>query len=227
MLRRIKKQQQPYLNERKAKALTKVKDSDFSLPGERPEPLTEASDSTIVSMFLARNEDAIRMVQSVYGSRMTALAQRITGQRSDAEEIVNDVWLAAWNAIPPHEPFGYLFAFLSNITRNAAINRVNFLGRKKRNIPLVEITEELDSCVPDSSDTESAVLSLQVGEFINEFLHSLPKQSRMIFIRRYYFSEPIDVISKRLGMSGGSVRTNLSRTRKQLKAYLEEREVNV
>ena len=207
--------------------MTKVNDSDFYPAGERSEPLTAASDSAIVSMFLARNEDAIRMAQSVYGSRMTALAQRIIGQMSDAEEVVNDVWLTVWNSIPPHEPFGYLFAFLSNITRKAAITRFKFLGRKKRNIPLVEITEELGSCVSDPFDTERTVISHQVGDYINEFLHTLPKKSRMIFICRYYFSEPIETISKKLGMSDGSVRTNLSRTRKQLKAYLEEREVKV
>ena len=80
-------------------------------------------DSQIVALYLARDEDAIRQSAEKYGARLRALAARIVGERAEAEECENDAYLRAWQTIPPHEPRGYLFAYLAKIIRNLALDR--------------------------------------------------------------------------------------------------------
>lgn len=78
-------------------------------------------DDKIVSLYLLRDEAASSHTAEKYGSRLRALAQRITGDPTTAEESENDTYLEAWNRIPPHEPRTYLLAFLSRIVRNHAL----------------------------------------------------------------------------------------------------------
>ena len=79
-------------------------------------------DERIVELFLLRDEMAIARTSEKYGGRLQALAQHIVGDRMVAAECENDTYLAAWNAIPPHEPRSYLYAFLARITRHFALN---------------------------------------------------------------------------------------------------------
>lgn len=60
-----------------------------------------------------------------------------------------------------------------------------------------------------------------VGELINTFLKTLDTDKRNIFIKRYWYSQPVKVISKELGKSESSVKVALHRLRKDLKKFLE------
>lgn len=79
-------------------------------------------DTRIVDLYLQRNESAIRESAEKYGARLRFLADGIVCDRQTAEECENDTYLNAWNAIPPHEPRQYLYAFLARITRHLALN---------------------------------------------------------------------------------------------------------
>lgn len=61
-------------------------------------------DAKIVELFWARNEDAIKETDAVYGRRLNALAKNILQSREDAEESVNDTYMETWEAIPPSGP---------------------------------------------------------------------------------------------------------------------------
>ena len=61
-------------------------------------------DSKIIQLFWARNEEAIQETNKAYGRKLHALANKILNNREDAEESVNDTYLAAWSTIPPKRP---------------------------------------------------------------------------------------------------------------------------
>ena len=61
-------------------------------------------DTHIVQMYWDRNETAISESAMKYGTYCTSIAQNILQNPADAEECVNDTWLHAWNAMPPHRP---------------------------------------------------------------------------------------------------------------------------
>ena len=57
-------------------------------------------DEKIVQLYFDRNEKAIEETANKYGRYCTSIAMNILANREDAEECVNDTYLAAWNSIP-------------------------------------------------------------------------------------------------------------------------------
>ena len=179
-------------------------------------------DERIVDLFLARDENAVRCAAEKYGLRLRALALRIAGEVQTAEECENDAYLAAWNAIPPAEPRDYLYAFLARIVRNLALNRCRDRERLKRAAFVSELSREMEECIPAPDDLESRMDDLALREALNGFLGTLGEEKRNIFLRRYWYLDPVAEIAKRFGISQSKVKTTLLRVRKQLREYLEK-----
>ena len=60
------------------------------------------TDEKIIELFFARDEMALRYTADKYENYCFAIANNILSNRQDSEECVNDTWLRAWNAMPPH-----------------------------------------------------------------------------------------------------------------------------
>lgn len=87
-------------------------------------------DKQIINLFFRRDEDAIKVVDEKYGSKLNALAANILQSREDGLECVNDTYMKAWNSIPPARP-EYLFAFLAASARNIAIDMIRKTMRER------------------------------------------------------------------------------------------------
>lgn len=178
-------------------------------------------DRAIVELYHRREERAIAETDKKYGGLCRSIALRLLGVREDAEECVNDTWLNAWNAMPEDRP-GFLAQYLGKITRNLAFTRWRASRAEKRGggeLPLV--LDELAECVsPD--DTFQTVEASELEETINRFLLTLAERDRNLFLRRYWYTEPMADIAARYGMREGTVRTSLFRTREKLRCYLEK-----
>ena len=179
-------------------------------------------DGKIVDLFLARDESAVRLASEKYGARLRMLAQNICGDPHTAEECENDAYFGAWNSIPPHEPRDHLFPFLAKITRSSAIDSCRKLSRQKRSAVFLELSREMEECLPSTSDTESEADSILLSGIVSDFLRSLSEEKRGVFIRRYWYMDPISDICRRFSCSEGKVKSMLFRVRKELKAYLEK-----
>ena len=179
-------------------------------------------DERIVELFLARDEAAVRRSAEKYGLRLRGLALSIVGEQQTAEECENDSYLAAWNAIPPNEPRGYLYAFLARIVRNIALNRCRDRERLKRDAFVTELSREMEECIPAPDDLESRMDGLALEEALNGFLGTLGEEKRNVFLRRYWYLDSVEEIAKRFGISQSKVKTTLFRVRKRLREYLEK-----
>ena len=180
------------------------------------------TDNQIIALYWQRSETAISETADKYGAYCRTVADHILHSREDSEECVNDTWLRAWNAIPPQRP-ARLRMFLAKITRNLAFDKYKAQTAGKRGGGEAElILDELGECVSSDSDTESRFLARELEETVNRFVHTLPERDCDLFVRRYFFAEPIDAIAKRYGLSPNHVMVILSRTRQKLKAYLKK-----
>ena len=179
-------------------------------------------DKQIVALFFARDERALEETALKYGPRLRALAYGITDDRQTAEECENDTYLQAWNSIPPHEPRDYLFPFLARITRHIAIDRCRRERAQKRGAPTVELTAEMAECIPSPADGFDAPDAQALTEALDRFLSALPGQQRSIFLRRYWFFDPVKEIAARFGVSQSKVKTTLHRLRERLRVFLEK-----
>lgn len=180
-------------------------------------------DESIVQLYWDRNEQAIPATADKYGSYCTSIARNILGSREDAEECVNDTYLHAWNAMPPHRP-KILSTFLGKLTRNLAFNRCKYNAAGKRGCGAVPVVlEELSELVSGRNDVEQALDQKELLRAIDSFLAALPQQKRRIFIRRYWYTDSISQIALDQGMKEGTVSVTLSRLRRKLHTYLSER----
>ena len=177
-------------------------------------------DSRIVELYWQKNADAIKETDSKYGAYCFAIADNILHNNEDSEECVNDTWLNAWNAMPPQKPTK-LQMFLAKITRNLSFNRFNARSAEKRGGgELVLVLDELAECLAGESDVESEYEARELGRCIRMFVRALPERDGNVFVRRYFFTEPVAEIAKRYGLTDNNVMVILSRTRKKLKVHL-------
>ena len=88
-------------------------------------------DAGIIELFFARDGEAVAECRRAYGAYCLGIARRILPREADAEECENDVYMAAWRAIPPERPAS-LRAFLGKITRNLALDRYEREHAQKR-----------------------------------------------------------------------------------------------
>ena len=183
-------------------------------------------DAQIVSLFWKRDESAIEQTRQQYGPLCRRIAFNLVGDRQDAEECENDVYMAAWNAIPPARPQS-LSAFLGRIARNVALNRFDHRSAAKRGggeMPL--LLSELQE-VTASGSVEEMLDSKETAELIQRFLSGESAENRRLFLRRYWYGDPLWALAKQFGCSETAVKTRLFRQRDRLRVYLQKEGVSV
>lgn len=183
------------------------------------------NDEAILELYFSRNEDAIRETDEAYGRRLRVLAKNILDSREDAEENVSDTYLKTWQNIPPTRPT-HFFAYLAQVCRFCAMDRLDRNHAAKRSARVVSLTLEMESCIPDER-REGEAEARELGRALNRFLAALPRESRVIFLRRYWYCDTIEEIAHRWGFSESKVKTQLHRTRNKLRAYLIEEGIPV
>lgn len=178
-------------------------------------------DGKIVDLYLSRDEAAIRQTAEKYSSPLRRIAYNIVRDVQTAEECESDTYLKAWNSIPPHEPRDFLFAFLARITRHCALDFCRKRSRLKRAAFLCELSAEMEQCIPAPYNADRHIDSMMLCGAINKFLASLDAEKRNIFVRRYWFMDSVDSISRLYGLSQSKVKSSLFRTRNQLREFLD------
>ncbi len=178
-------------------------------------------DRAIVQLYFARDQSAIAETEEKYGPYLMRVAKNVLENREDAEECVNDTYISAWNAMPPHFPDA-LRAFLGKITRRISLNRLRERMAYKRGGGRAAVAiEELSEILPDDRDTEGSVEAGELADTLNGFLKGLSKNERDFFLRRYWYFDSVADIARASGTSEGTVKSSLHRTRKKLKNHLE------
>ena len=176
-------------------------------------------DYKIVDLYWERKERAIAETEKKYGKMLHSLSYSLLSSHEDAEECVNDTYLGAWNAMPSARPM-YLGPFLSKIARRLSIDRWRRDHREKRG-EVLEMVEELTDCIPDGNTPAEEFERGRLRGEINEFLRTLTEEKRAIFVRRYFYAQPVTLIAKEIGVSEAKVKVVLHRLREQLKIRLE------
>lgn len=182
-------------------------------------------DEKIVALYFARDEEAIAETEKKYGNYLSSIAIHIVGDTEDARECVNDTYSDAWQSIPPHRP-SVLSAFLGKITRCIAIDRCRKNRAQKRGggeLPLA--LDELSDCCAGGEEIEDALEKNRLSETLRGFISHLPETERRVFLCRYFYLDPIAVVSERFGFSESRVKSMLWRTREKLRRKLLEEEL--
>lgn len=175
-------------------------------------------DRKILQLLFDRAESALTALAQKFGRRLQQTAMNILGNPQDAEEAVNDTYLALWNAIPPEQPEP-LSAYVYRVGRNTALKLLRHITAQKRYSGYDASLEELAALLP-GEDLEKTVEARALGRAIDRFLDTLTKDSRVLFVRRYWYGDSAKDLARAKGISESALSVRLHRIRSQLKTYL-------
>ena len=158
-------------------------------------------DTAIIRLFQERSQQAIAELSQKYGKLCQSLSRRILNNEEDAKECVNDTWLGVWNSIPPQTP-NPLVSYVCRITRNLSVKRL------RHNMAAAQEQEPWEE--------------QEVTKVLERFLRELDTGSRVMFVKRYWYTESVAQIAETFGMKENSVSVKLMRLRKKLRKKLEK-----
>jgi RNA polymerase sigma-70 factor, ECF subfamily len=186
---------------------------------------------TVVRTPLARNGGAGRTrvasgdpapswdeIAERYGDTVFTMAYRLTGDRDDARDLAQDVFVRVYRNLDRYQP-GTFEGWLYRITKNLFLDRV----RRRRGVHLVPLPEE-EWRQPSESDpgpAERVEAGVLRGD-LETALHELPPSFRTAVILCDVRGLTYEEISDSLGWPIGTVRSRIHRGRKALRIALEE-----
>ncbi len=177
-------------------------------------------DLQIIKLYWSRDEEALKETNTKYGRLLHSIALNILSNHEDSEECVNETYLKAWNAIPPQKPDS-LTAYLGRIVRNLSINRWHENRAKKRYDGADALLSELSDCIPSLNSVEREIEAKELTRVISEWLCTLPQDDRVLFLRRYWFGDPINKLARECGTTPAKLSGRMYRLRQRLKDALE------
>ncbi|MBQ4618096.1 MAG: RNA polymerase sigma factor [Clostridia bacterium] len=182
------------------------------------------TDEQLIALYEERDEQAIALTEAHYGAYCNTIVRTMLDTKEDCEECLADVWVRVWNAIPPTHPRDFK-AYVARVTRNTACDRLRAAYAQKRSRHRgCDALEEWEELVPSTCNVEQEA---EWKDLFDRFLQSLSKQSRVIFVKRYWFMLPIERIASELDVKEDRVKTCLLRTRRKLKQFLEKEGVSI
>ena len=178
-------------------------------------------DSGMISLFFERSEQAIAELDRKYGAAVRRTVSNILHDRADVEECVNDAYFAVWNTVPPNSP-DPMISYVCRIARNIAVNRYHSNSAEKRRANYSVALDELEECIPSGVSVESAYDAKELTEAINRFLAGISKDDRVLFVRRYWYADPVNKIAADTGSNPDRISVRLFRIREKLRKKLKK-----
>lgn len=130
----------------------------------------------------------------------------------DAEEVVSDVFLAAWNQAGDIKP-GAAKAWLGAVARNKARTKLRQVNKE---LPLAEDILE----IPDENTPVTAAERAEERKLVRKAVDQLGEPDREIFLRHYYYAQTVNEISQVMRLNESTVKTKLRRGRMRLRTIL-------
>ena len=198
----------------------------------------EASDATLVQQLIAGSAEALAVLYDRYAPEVFAAVVRMTGDRSIANEIVQETFLALWNRAELFDASrGSMRAWLLTIARNRAVDHHRAVGRHHRAVAFsaFERGEEQDPPIAEwlatsgrpvamataEDDPEHALAAKEMRASIAGALTSLPPLERSVILLAYAEGLSQSEIAARLGWPMGTVKTRTRRALRHLRDWLE------
>ena len=185
------------------------------------EELIEASDAELVVVALAGNTQAFDVLVNRYRRAMLTVAQQIVRNSTDAEDVVQDALLRAFESLPQLSDLNRFGAWLHSITRNRAL-------RYYRNASRYQPQEDMEPYLNSTSDTSAAdpariVETELTQQTIRDTIKELQPDYQVV-IELYYWAEmPQKRMAEFLSLPLTTVKWRLRKAKEMLKALLEKR----
>ena len=166
-------------------------------------PLLAREELQLMEGLLAGNEDAVRALYARYARPIFTLGLRLLGSREAAEELTQDVFLAAWRKAARFDPSrGRLSTWLMTIAHNLAVDRLRRETGASR--PRLVLVDEVPEVV--GADEEASMIERDIAV---RALSTLSDAERRLLVRAYFGGLTAREIAEADGIPLGTVKTRL------------------
>lgn len=169
------------------------------------------------------DSDAFRELVERHATAVFRLAYRMTGNETDAEDMVQETFLRAWKEIRRFDGRASFGTWLHRICANRT---VDFLRSRNRWQPTLSTAtdEEHDpfrGLASEEPSPERAARSAEAGAMLEPALAALSEIERTAFVLRHYEGLPIDEVASALGVQPGAARHSIFRAVRKLRRAME------
>ena len=191
------------------------------VPISHNQELNDANDAELVVAALAGNTQAFDVLVTRYRRAMLTIAQQIVRNPTDAEDVVQDAFLRAFEALPQLSDLNRFGAWLHSITRNRALRYYRSAGRYQPQEDMEPyLNRETDTSAEDPAHIVERELTQQA---IRDAIQELPTDFRAV-IELYYWAEmPQKRMAEFLSLPLTTVKWRLHKAKELLKTILERR----
>jgi len=168
------------------------------------DPLSPREEQQLVSDLLLGDEEAIREVYARFGRPIYTLGLRLLGSAEAAEELTQDVFLAAWRKAARFDAArGRLSTWLMAIAHNLAVDRL----RREKGVtrPHLVFVEEM----PDHEEGSGSIQSVIDRDLASRAMESLTETERSLLLLAYFRGMTAREIAEADGIPLGTVKTRL------------------
>lgn len=162
---------------------------------------------------------ALALCARTYGSPLGRLCLAMTGSQAEAEELVQETLLAAYDAFPQFRGEGSVKAFLYAIARRTCARSIERRARRDARVRLVHDGEGAGGCEGDASDLAAR---RQLGQRTRRALDALRPSEREALLLRYQAELPFRDVALACGCDEAAARKRVSRALERLRELLVE-----
>lgn len=186
----------------------------MTLPTPSAEPLPE-DDATLAARIAARDAGAFETLMRRHNRMLYRLARAILRDDDEAEDALQDAYLAAYRAMGSFRGGARLSTWLARIVMNAAYAR-----RRKRPPVADVVTLRADADIPSDESAETAAMRAELRALLIRKIDELPEQFRIAYMLREVEEQSVDEAAAILDLPPATVRSRAFRARALLRESL-------
>jgi RNA polymerase sigma-70 factor (ECF subfamily) len=194
-------------------------------PLEAPAPTADADDAQMVRGVMAGDEAAFERMMRRYNRRLYRLARAVLRDDAEAEDALQDGFLAAYRKMHQYRGDASLSTWLSRLVLNECLARLRRTARRDNIVPMVAVSSEQDIDSMSTADHESpdaAVARSQLRLLLEGKLDALPAAFRTVFMLRCVEELSVEETAASLGIPEATVRSRHFRARSLLRESLAQ-----
>lgn len=185
-------------------------------------------DYTLVQQAKEGNMVAFEELVYRYDKQVLSIATNFMGNREDAKDIYQEVFLRVYRALPRFEFRSSFPTWLHKITTNVCLTQ---RSRRKRHIhssldevlPGQEESQRtLGDTIADHSNTDQKALDSQISEHVQSAMDSLSPRQKLVFTLRHYEGYKLKEIAAMMNCAEGTIKKYLFTATERLRARLKE-----
>jgi RNA polymerase sigma-70 factor (ECF subfamily) len=200
-------------------------------PGKLKARIRASNDAALVESARRREAGAFRSIMKRHNQRLYRVARGVLGDDSEAEDVVQQTYLIAFEHLSDFRAEATLSTWLTRIALNEALSRV----RRRRPIldtKTIEATYNSEdvfvtSLLAPAIDPEAAAAVADIRRVVEIAIDALPESFRIVFVMRDIEEMSIEETAVRLGLRPQTVKTRLHRARKLLREVLHDTAISV